>query len=86
MTTDCLGSWDVLVYNFLYICVYHIFEQIAFFTDAECETGWVASNNSCYLVKYEAVTYTAAKSACETQAATLVSIGDADEYNFIKQR
>ena len=61
------------------------YEQVSPFTAAECETGWVALNNSCYLVVQEVLHYADAKSACEMKAGTLISAGDADEDNFMKQ-
>ena len=60
-------------------------ENVSSITAAECETGWVASNNSCYLVVREPVDYATAKSSCEEQAATLMSVGDAAENAFIEQ-
>ena len=52
----------------------------------ECETGWVASNSSCYLFVNESLNYASAESWCELLGATLVSIGDADENAFVAQR
>ena len=52
---------------------------------AECETGWVASNSSCYLLVEKHLDYASSESWCELVGATLTSIGDADENDFIKQ-
>ena len=55
------------------------------FTDTvTCETGWEAFSDSCYFFAHEArVTYSGAQNECNNRNASLVTITNQHEQNFL---
>ena len=53
------------------------------FTGYECPAGWQMYNHSCYLLGEESTNYHEASSECFMNMATLVSVADQAEHEFI---
>ena len=55
-------------------------------TGFECPTGWEMNNHRCYWrEEEESVTYHEAYNTCFWSDATLISVADQAEHNFIRK-